>query len=214
MARDIVLICGYGGSGKDFIVSKLQELFGYYKMVSFTTRPMREGEINGKSYYFISDSEFFKMKENNEFFEITEYETDTGKWYYGFAQDSIKEGEINLAIINPDGIDQMVKSSIKDRLVILYVDTTLATSIYRYNKRLGNKATVEQKAEGYNRILRDIGDFTLFDNDIVYDECGNELYKSVIPIISLGNDINSKLHKEIEWFTASMDRINSEVDNV
>ena len=56
MNKKIILV-GKGASGKDyfkdFLLSK-----GFKTSVSHTSRPRREGEIDGKTYHFVTDKEF------------------------------------------------------------------------------------------------------------------------------------------------------------
>ena len=51
----IYTITGCGGVGKDTILNKvLEEIFDLNVVISTTSRPMRQGEINGISYNFVS----------------------------------------------------------------------------------------------------------------------------------------------------------------
>lgn len=49
----IICIVGPSGSGKTTASMILQKLFGWCVVVSYTTRPMRFGEIDGKDHYFV-----------------------------------------------------------------------------------------------------------------------------------------------------------------
>lgn len=49
----IICIVGPSGSGKTTASMILQKLFGWCVVVSYTTRPMRFEEINGKDHYFV-----------------------------------------------------------------------------------------------------------------------------------------------------------------
>jgi len=49
----IICIVGASGSGKTTASMILQQQFGWNAIVSYTTRPMREGEINGKDHWFV-----------------------------------------------------------------------------------------------------------------------------------------------------------------
>jgi guanylate kinase len=76
----LVVITGRSGSGKDVIMDQMlneRELkqLGFRKLVTHATRAPREGEIEGYSYYFISEEEMLKMYENGE---LVEPPTQTG----------------------------------------------------------------------------------------------------------------------------------------
>lgn len=70
----VVVISGPSGSGKTTIVERLMAdpPVPLRKCVSATTRPPRPGEIDGVSYYFLTDHEFRRRLENGEFIEYAE----------------------------------------------------------------------------------------------------------------------------------------------
>jgi guanylate kinase len=64
------IISGPGGSGKTTLVDRMhQECPEMIKNISYTTRPVREGEVNGVDYFFITDQEFQQKIEADEFLE-------------------------------------------------------------------------------------------------------------------------------------------------
>jgi guanylate kinase len=76
----LVLFSGPSGVGKDTVLEVvLNKNKDLQKSVSLTTRAIRENEIDGKDYYFISQSDFDNMVKNNEVLEFAQY----GKNFYG-----------------------------------------------------------------------------------------------------------------------------------
>lgn len=57
MKKRIIAIVGDSGSGKTFASHYLQEKFGWNAIVSYTTRPMRKGEVNGRDHWFVKSSQ-------------------------------------------------------------------------------------------------------------------------------------------------------------
>ena len=58
------------GGGKSSVIKEiLRKLEDIQLSVSVTTRQPREGEVDGKDYYFISDEEFAKLIKNNDLYE-------------------------------------------------------------------------------------------------------------------------------------------------
>lgn len=53
----IICIVGASGSGKTTASMILQQQFGWTAIVSYTTRPMRKGEINGKDHWFVKKNQ-------------------------------------------------------------------------------------------------------------------------------------------------------------
>jgi guanylate kinase len=66
----LFVVTGPSGCGKSTIIHRvLDALDGVRFSVSHTTRPPREGEVNGRDYYFISPAEFAKMIDREAFLE-------------------------------------------------------------------------------------------------------------------------------------------------
>ena len=57
MKKNIIAIVGDSGCGKTTASLFLQEKFGWNAIVSYTTRPKRKGEINGKDHWFVKQTE-------------------------------------------------------------------------------------------------------------------------------------------------------------
>ncbi|MBW6536145.1 MAG: guanylate kinase [Mariniphaga sp.] len=73
MKGKLIIISAPSGAGKTTIVKHLlQQNFGLEFSVSATSRKPRPGEVHGKEYYFLSESNFRKKIENNEFLEWEE----------------------------------------------------------------------------------------------------------------------------------------------
>ena len=68
-----IILVAKSSSGKDFARAYLVSKYGLSPIVSHTTRPPREGEIDGKDYFFISDSEFRAKDYHNDFVETRSY---------------------------------------------------------------------------------------------------------------------------------------------
>ena len=78
----MVVLVGESGSGKSSIEKYLVHNYGYEKIVTYTTRPMRDGEVDGVDYHFIDKSQFRRFKLQDFFAETAEY----NGWYYGTAK--------------------------------------------------------------------------------------------------------------------------------
>lgn len=99
----VIAICGEAGSGKDTLARELIEATGWNGIVSCTTRPPREGEINGINYHFLTNDEFVLKIVNNEMLEATIF----NDWCYGTMISSLQENTINVGVFNPAGIEAL-----------------------------------------------------------------------------------------------------------
>jgi len=80
----IYYIIGKSSTGKDTIFKKLlddQDL-NLKTIVSYTTRPIRDGEINGIEYYFVNEEVVRTAKEQGTLIELRTYNTCHGNWMY------------------------------------------------------------------------------------------------------------------------------------
>jgi guanylate kinase len=99
----VLAIMGKAGSGKDTIAKELIKCFPdrFERVVSATTRPPREGEINGVDYHFLTPAEFLSELDNNRMLEATCF----NDWAYGTPITSLSETKINVLVLNPEGVN-------------------------------------------------------------------------------------------------------------
>ena len=84
----LLVLSGSSGVGKSTIISQvLAQRPDLYFSVSFTTRPPREGEVDGVNYYFVSREEFQRRIDRGEFLEWAEF---VGN-FYGTSMEVIRE---------------------------------------------------------------------------------------------------------------------------
>ncbi len=106
----IVIIVAPSGTGKSTLIKRLKEEFrDLHWSVSFTTRPMREGEVDGKHYFYISQDEFLKKKDQGDFIEWAEVH---GNYYgtsLGFVSSKVNHGYSLLFDLDVQGADNMKK---------------------------------------------------------------------------------------------------------
>lgn len=166
--KDIIVLVGESSVGKDTILTELVENYGLHRCVSYTTRPMREGEIDGVHYNFVDYSLFEAEWQSGTIFERTKYHTNLGVWHYGIGDKSFVNDNVNVVILNPHGIEQLLNSVVSNRLYIVYVTADMETRFMRYIKR--DNMTDQHKIELVDRFIRDNEDFKYFDKfDMMVD---------------------------------------------
>ena len=80
---DVIALIGEAGAGKDYLYRILVDSYPEVNgLVSYTTRPPREGEVNGVNYHFVSREEFEKQIDEGKMLEYTEFRG----WYYGTSK--------------------------------------------------------------------------------------------------------------------------------
>ena len=89
----IYCICGKSSSGKDTVYKRLlaDKELGLNQLVTYTTRPIREGEVNGREYFFIDEAEALRLHEEGKIVESRAYNTVFGIWKYMTVDDGDME---------------------------------------------------------------------------------------------------------------------------
>jgi len=154
------------GAGKDTLVNLISKRLNLPTLVSHTTRPIRQGEIEGKTYYFVSDV-FFKNQYNN-FLELREYKVWNGDtWYYGLHEIEILDKPYSLFIVDRQGYEEL-KEKIGDKLVSIMITADKEELLKRLNLRGDNQSEISRRLE--DDIKRFEGfkpDYTVINNDLM-----------------------------------------------
>ena len=103
----MICLLGESSSGKTSVAKELEKL-GIRRVVSYTTRPMREGERDGIDYHFMSKDAFLDLIDTGYFAEVSEF----NGWFYGTANKDVNgsTGEdmgYLVHVVNPEGLRQL-----------------------------------------------------------------------------------------------------------
>lgn len=78
----IFCLMGKSSSGKDTLYARLSEKLHFSTIVPYTTRPIREGEEEGREYHFITEKEVEEFEKQGRIIELRAYNTVHGVWKY------------------------------------------------------------------------------------------------------------------------------------
>jgi guanylate kinase len=190
----VIVLVGKSASGKDHILNTVVKLNPNVKtIVSHTSRPIRQGEIDGITYHYITDEQADSMLKNNEFIETRIYETVKGKWYYGVAKSSFDLNSDNtyIVILDLQGLKQLekylVENDKRDSLKSVYVKAYGQTRLLRSLQREG-MLTDDQCKEICRRYIADEGDLEgaeKYCDVVLKNETMTQLSKCVNYILNL-----------------------------
>lgn len=153
----MLVISGRSCTGKDTVVRELIDKFGYTRATTYTTRPMREGEIEGDTYFYLSVEEFLKKYIDGFFLEVKYYTTKNGILFYGSSIESYKNATQNtIFILTPDGVRKLKDKNIKYKGFL--IDVSDEEIVNRQVIR-GDYSTPLKEAEAKRRFEYDKIDF-------------------------------------------------------
>lgn len=150
----IIALYGASGSGKDTI---LKWIVSHYPkinpIVSCTTRPLREGEVDGVDYHYISEEKFSEQILNGEMLEATEFRG----WFYGTQVAALSEDTVNIGVFNPAGL-MALEENPNISLLKIYVSASDKTRLLRCLNRESNP-NVDEIVRRYQTDQRDIREY-------------------------------------------------------
>lgn len=91
----IFYLMGKSSSGKDTVYRELMKRYSFKKIIMYTTRPLRSGEVNGREYHFTTIPDFMALKKAGKVLEYRCYKTVQGPWYYFTVNDGQFDGDEN-----------------------------------------------------------------------------------------------------------------------
>jgi guanylate kinase len=154
----VIALIGKAGAGKDSIqhvTCKLHPLM-FNPIISCTTRPAREGEVDGVNYHFISMIDFTRKVLNGDMLEATEFRD----WFYGTTLDALAPDKINIGVFNPAGVEALLEDS-RLNVTVFEVNAPDKQRLMRYL----NREELPDCAEMCRRYFTDEKDFSDLDFD-------------------------------------------------
>lgn len=186
----IFCIMGKSATGKDTIYKSLLQNseLKLNRIVSYTTRPIREGEVDGIEYHFTDVEIMHQLEEQGKIIECRAYDTIHGIWYYYMVKDSqIDLTNNNYLIIGT------LESYIKirnyfgiNRVIPIYIDLDDGERLTRALEREKTQSKPKYE-EMCRRFLADCQDFSC-----------TKLKEAGIEKIYVNNDLEKCLY-EIQY---------------
>jgi len=163
----LIVLSGPSGVGKGTICKDLIEHFNAWLSISVTTRNKRDGEVDGKDYFFVTKEDFEQKIKDNDFLEYATYNNN----YYGTLKSKINEKLDNkidvFAEIEVNGA-RNIKKIYKDS-VLIYI---LPPSLKELEKRLRGRNTEDEETikNRMNITKEEIKQINIYDYAVVNDD--------------------------------------------
>ena len=173
---ELIVISGTTCAGKGTVIEKLLERNHDLALsISYTSRPIREGEVNGKDYIFVSKDEFEEKIKNGDFLEYAKSHRED---YYGTPkkelQEMLNKGKDVILEINVDGA-KYVKEMFPEVLLIFI----MAPSMEEVKKRIKErgKESPKQIIERFKSAYREINEIPHYNYVVINDKVLNAVDK-------------------------------------
>jgi len=150
----MIVLMGESASGKSTIENELVKL-GYDKIISYTTRPGRSSENDGKDYHFLTEEAFEYNKQDGFFAEHVTYRG----WHYGIAKDDCTNDAV--VVVEPSGLRQLKKMK-NLNITSFYLKCTERERLIRMAKR------GDEIMEIVKRIFSDQGVFQGIESEVTH----------------------------------------------
>ncbi|MGB8518356.1 MAG: guanylate kinase [Gallionella sp.] len=173
MSGNLFIISAPSGAGKTSLVAALLGINPHIDLsVSYTTRPPRAGEVNGKAYHFVSREIFIAMQQRGEFLESAEVYGN----FYGTSQTWITQenakGRDVLLEIDWQGAEQ-VRKIFPHAISIFILPPSLEALRQRLTGRGTDHADVIARRMAEARV--DVSHVSEFDYVIINDNLNEAL---------------------------------------
>lgn len=158
----ILILVGESASGKSTLAGLVEKNTNFSRIVTYTTRPPRNGEKDGVDYHFINYAKFEKMIAENKFIETAAYR----EWMYGTAI-NFDENDNKIIVLTPAGARAFRKYAQNHKelglqLFVVYLEVDRRSRLIKLLER------GDDIEEAYRRSLSDVGQFDSFWREADY----------------------------------------------
>lgn len=165
----MIVICAPSGTGKSTLLNRLKaDIPDLVWSVSCTTRPIRQGEVHGKDYFFIKKDSFEEQIKADEFIEWAKVHSN----YYGTSKRFVTEGLLNnwdmLFDLDVQGADEM-KRIYGSEAQVIFIEPP---SIEELEKRLIARGTdsLEVIQERIKNARKELQNKDKYDHLVLNDD--------------------------------------------
>lgn len=151
----MIVLVGESCSGKTTLAEYITGKTNFEKLVTCTTRPIRQNEKDGVDYIFLSDEKFQEIERKNGFFETAKY----NNWHYGTPKTPILANKI--AVLSPPGLRKLKqRTDISEPIISIYL------YVSRRSRLINALRRGDDIEEAYRRNLSDVGMFDGIENEV------------------------------------------------
>ena len=172
----MIILSSPSGAGKTTLVGLLSQRPDFEISISHTTRKPRQNEKQNKDYFFVSETEFKRLIENEEFLEYARVFNNL----YGTTRtpviESLNNGKHVLFDIDWQGADQIKNKRLDYKLITFFILPPSKEVLFERlsNRHMGDKKIVKERMDQFNH---DVLHWINYDYVVVNDTLNNCFYK-------------------------------------
>ena len=180
----LFVLVGKSCSGKTTILNEVLSKLEIPVLMSYTTRPPRNGEIDGKEYKFVDMHTFDNDYKNEDILEYDVFRIDSIKqtWiYYSKKSDLLLPNTSQITILSPTGLAQLMSNKeLKNNIVSIYIDSPDKLRQKRYLTRAISPDNMN------DRFSRDEKNFQhLFTDYIIINDENTSIHEASNQLIDI-----------------------------
>lgn len=192
----VILIVGKTCSGKDTVARRIEEMYGFHRIISYTTRPMRPDDVEGVSHYFLTKEEREKFDDDDIFSP-----TFIDGWEYFILKSQLCDGNC-VYIVDPKGVEDVQALGVESYAV--YIDCPEELILSRAAERNTDPGVVKSRLDSERErfdSFRDFGSHIGFINNNESVDCLKSATDTcMMAIASLrGMPVSSSKPWEVWW---------------
>ena len=199
----IVILSSPSGAGKTTLVNEISKRNNFQISISHTTRKPRSNETEGKDYYFVNESEFKNLIDEDKFLEYAKVFQN----YYGSSKDAVikklNNAENIIFDIDWQGTEQIKSQNLNYKIVTIFILPPSRDELYN---RLLNRDRNDEKIakERMTQFNEDVLHWKDYDFAVINDDLEN-CYKKIIKFIeSSENKMGPNYQKLISLHVESL----------
>lgn len=159
----IIIINGPSGSGKTTLGDYFKEL-GLREIISTTTRPPRDGEVDGESYHFVTREQFLEQDRIEESVYAGNYYGVTRKE----VEEKVRDGHSAFASLDINGVKRF-KEIYGDEVIVIYIQVSRTLLKKRMSKRGDSVDNIRQRLAFHKTTREDLNgllaDYVIYNHD-------------------------------------------------
>ena len=202
----MIILSSPSGAGKTTLVKMLSEIDNFEVSISHTTRQPRPIEISNKDYFFVSEKEFKRLIQNQEFLEYAKVFNN----FYGTTRtpviDKLDKGKNVLFDIDWQGADQIKNKKLDYKLITFFILPPSKEELFERlsNRDMKDKLIAEERMKQFGR---DVLHWINYDYVVINDSLEN-CYSKIDNLIKAEITNGSKDY-DLEFIRSHVEKLTS-----